>query len=206
MKLSNKVKQFIIQEARKIAKEIELEEQIQQIKKQINEVHSMDEVEFEGYEDKGDEWYEKQNPIGKFKKKGSSLMDEVEFEGYEDKGEEWYEKQNPVGKFKKKGSSLMEDEDEDENAQEVDDIMSSLEEAVKWQQKAKVKRGAMHKALNIPDGDDIKDHYTSGKKLAKDLIDAVGLARASRMINYAANANKDKNSIFDVAQRALKNM
>ncbi len=67
---------------------------------------------------------------------------------------------------------------------------------------AKPKKGKMHKILDIPEDKDISDIYTSGKKLAQDLVKKVGKKKATGMIAFAANINSD-NNIFDKALRAL---
>lgn len=74
-----------------------------------------------------------------------------------------------------------------------------------WVSDVKPKKNSMKKALGIPEDEQIKDHYTSGKKLAEDLVSKLGKKKAASMINFAANANKEDN-IFDVAQKHLKNL
>jgi len=67
----------------------------------------------------------------------------------------------------------------------------------------KVKKGKMHKILNIPEDKDVEDIYKSGEELVKVLVKKVGEKKATEMINFAANINSKKN-IFDSAQKALK--
>lgn len=67
---------------------------------------------------------------------------------------------------------------------------------------AKPKPGKMHKALGIPDNKEIQDVYTSGKKLATDLVKAVGKKKATGMIAFVANINPEVN-IYDKALKAL---
>lgn len=64
----------------------------------------------------------------------------------------------------------------------------------------------MHKVLGLNPDEDITDVYSSGKKLAQDLLDAIGDEKEiAGMINYAANINPADN-IFDKAQKALKKL
>ncbi len=65
-----------------------------------------------------------------------------------------------------------------------------------------VTKGRMHKVLGIPEDKEIKDVYKSGKKLAKDLVNKVGLKKAQGMLAFVANINKE-DDIFDVALRNL---
>ncbi len=67
-------------------------------------------------------------------------------------------------------------------------------------------KNKMHQVLGIPDGDKIIDHYSSGSALAKALASKIGKAGASRMLNYAANINKDSNPIFRSAAEAIKSI
>jgi hypothetical protein len=69
----------------------------------------------------------------------------------------------------------------------------------------KPKKGRMRAILGIPDGDTISDHYTSGRVLAKALVDKVGKKEAAGMLAYVANIDSDDN-LFDVALRALKDI
>lgn len=86
---------------------------------------------------------------------------------------------------------------------ELEDYASGVKEEKiyekKWSKDVDVDRGKMHRLLNVPDDEDIEDHYNSGKKLAQDLIDKVGREEAAGMINFAANINSEHN-IYDDAQ------
>ena len=68
--------------------------------------------------------------------------------------------------------------------------------------KKNVKPKGMHKALGIPVDKKITDVYKSGKKLAKDLVAAVGKKKAAGMINFVANISS-KEELFIAAQKAL---
>jgi len=81
-------------------------------------------------------------------------------------------------------------------------ILNEGKKVDKWGQKAAPEKGKMHKLLNIPEDKKIEDVYKSGKKLAQDLIEKVGLKKAAGMINFAANINKDID-IFDKTQEYL---
>lgn len=70
---------------------------------------------------------------------------------------------------------------------------------------AKPKKGKMHKVLGIDADKDIQDVYTSGKKLAADLVAKVGKKKAQGMLAFVANINKEHN-IYDKALTALKNI
>lgn len=84
-------------------------------------------------------------------------------------------------------------------------FMSLIEEATKkWSKDVKIKGGAMHKALGIDPKEKLTAHYTSGAKLAKDLIKAVGRSKTAKMIAFAANIKGGKDDLFDKAQSALK--
>lgn len=72
----------------------------------------------------------------------------------------------------------------------------------KWTKNIDIEKGKMHKVLGIDLDKKISSKYTSGKKLAQDLINAVGRKKAAGMINFSANINSDEN-IFDKAQKAL---
>jgi len=53
----------------------------------------------------------------------------------------------------------------------------------KWIQKADVDEGKMHKLLNVPEGNQISDKFSSGENLANALIKATGDEdEASKMI------------------------
>jgi hypothetical protein len=70
---------------------------------------------------------------------------------------------------------------------------------------AKPKHGKMHQVLGIPEDKEIKDVYTSGRKLAEDLVAKVGRKEAFSMLAFVANINKEED-IYDVALRAVKNV
>lgn len=75
----------------------------------------------------------------------------------------------------------------------------SVNEDEKWSKDVDVEEGKMHRVLNVPQDEKVEDHYSSGAKLAKDLIDKVGRETAAGMINFAANINSSHN-IYDDAQ------
>ena len=79
----------------------------------------------------------------------------------------------------------------------------------------KAERGLMHKILDIPEDKKIEDVYTSGKKLAEDLLKGVKNAKivpakdvrkkATSMLAFAANWQSDgENSILDKALNLIK--
>ena len=65
-----------------------------------------------------------------------------------------------------------------------------------------VKPGKMHKALGIAKDKKIENVYKSGKKLAEDLVAKVGKKSATKMLNFAANTNKDI-TLYSTAVKAL---
>jgi hypothetical protein len=78
-------------------------------------------------------------------------------------------------------------------------------------------KGLMHKLLNVPDADKISSKYSSGKKLADDLVNALATSKivprkdikkkAASMLAFAANWPSDgKNSVMDKALRAVRNI
>ena len=78
-------------------------------------------------------------------------------------------------------------------------------------------KGLMHKLLNVPDADKISSKYSSGKKLADDLVNALATSKivprkdikkkAASMLAFAANWPSDgKNSVVDKALRAVRNI
>jgi hypothetical protein len=82
-------------------------------------------------------------------------------------------------------------------------IRSIIEEEVeKWAKDVKVKGGAMHKALDVPEDKEISDVYSSAEAAARKLIKKVGRQKAAGMINFAANVSK-KDNFMDQMQRAL---
>jgi len=85
----------------------------------------------------------------------------------------------------------------------LDDLQIIIE-ADKWVQKAKPKKGKMHKLLGLKDDETVTGKYTSGKKLAKALLKATNNNRkkVASMLAFAANADKTDN----VLDAALKYM
>jgi DNA-binding transcriptional regulator GbsR (MarR family) len=76
----------------------------------------------------------------------------------------------------------------------------------KWVADVEPKKGKMHKLLNIPEEKKVSDVYTSGKKIAQDLLDATGDRKeATSMLAFAANTNKE-DDIFDKALKIIKNL
>jgi hypothetical protein len=82
---------------------------------------------------------------------------------------------------------------------------------------AKATKGLMHKLLDIPADKKVDDVYTSGKKLAEDLLKAVKDSKivpakdirkkATSMLAFAANWPSDgKNSVMDKALSYIKNL
>ena len=78
-------------------------------------------------------------------------------------------------------------------------------------------KGLMHKLLNVPDADKISSKYSSGKKLADDLVNALATSKivprkdikkkAASMLAFAANWPSDgKNSVVDKALKAVRNI
>ena len=78
-------------------------------------------------------------------------------------------------------------------------------------------KGLMHKLLNVPDADKISSKYSSGKKLADDLVGALERSKivpkkdvkkkAASMLAFAANWPSDgKNSVMDKALKAVRNI
>jgi len=67
-----------------------------------------------------------------------------------------------------------------------------------------VESGRMKELLGIPEEDQIADHYTSGVKLADDLMKKVGRADAMKMINFAANFTGE--DLFRIARDHLANV
>lgn len=70
-----------------------------------------------------------------------------------------------------------------------------------------VEKGKMHKLLGLKDDEKITDVYTSGEKLAKDLVKALkgDQKEAAGMLAYAANISSVEN-VLDDALSALKDM
>jgi hypothetical protein len=82
---------------------------------------------------------------------------------------------------------------------------------------AKAEKGLMHKLLDIPQDKKISDVYTSGKKLAEDLIKAVKDSKivpakdvkkkAASMLAFAGNwPNEGKNTVIDKALSSIKSL
>jgi len=82
---------------------------------------------------------------------------------------------------------------------------------------SKETKGLMHKILEIPEDKKIDEVYTSGKKLAEDMLRGVKKAgivplkdvrrKATSMLAFAANWPSDgKNSVLDKALSAIKNI
>lgn len=78
-------------------------------------------------------------------------------------------------------------------------------------------KGLMHKLLNVPAEDKISSKYSSGKKLADDLVNALATSKivprkdikkkAASMLAFAANWPSDgKNSVVDKALKAVRNI
>lgn len=89
---------------------------------------------------------------------------------------------------------------------ELRKLIANIIKEEKWAQKVDVEEGKMHKKLGVPKDKKIKDVYSSGEKLAKDLLDAVGNKKeATGMLAYAANVNSEKD-VFDYALSAMKNL
>ena len=82
-----------------------------------------------------------------------------------------------------------------------------LNEAEKWAQDVDVKKGKMHRLLNVPSDKKIIDVYKSGKKLAQDLLNAVNgdKKKASSMLAFAANVDPT-NNVLDTALHAIKTL
>ena len=80
-----------------------------------------------------------------------------------------------------------------------------VNEGALYKAREKMKVGKMHKVLGLKPEEDITKVYTSGKKLAEDLVKKVGKKSANGMLALAANLNP-KYNIFDKAHKALKNI
>jgi hypothetical protein len=76
----------------------------------------------------------------------------------------------------------------------------------KWSTEVEPKKGKMHEILGIPTNKKISDVYTSGKKLAADLLKKTGDRKeATSMLSFAANVDKTDN-VLDAALKAIKNI
>lgn len=80
-----------------------------------------------------------------------------------------------------------------------------LLENVKKEFLIEVKQGKLRKLLNIKDSDSIDDAYTSGSKLARDLLKKVDYEEAIKMLVFAANMNPDI-KVLKSAVNACKRM
>lgn len=80
-----------------------------------------------------------------------------------------------------------------------------LFENVKKEFLIEVKQGKLRKLLNIKDSDSIDDAYTSGSKLARDLLKKVDYEEAIKMLVFAANMNPDI-KVLKSAVNACKRM
>lgn len=80
-----------------------------------------------------------------------------------------------------------------------------LFENVKKEFLMEVKQGKLRKLLNIKDSDSIDDAYTSGIKLARDLLKKVDYDEAIKMLVFAANMNPDI-KVLKSAVNACKRM
>jgi hypothetical protein len=76
-----------------------------------------------------------------------------------------------------------------------------------WAQSVNVKKGKMRKLLKIPADQKVTDVYTSGEKLAKDLLKAVNgnKKEASSMLAFSANVDPE-NNVLDKALHAIKKL
>ena len=84
-----------------------------------------------------------------------------------------------------------------ENLTGYDKFSEILNEAKKGIDTSGIRKGLMHKLLNIPEGEKISDVYKSGKKLAEDLVDALKReetvpkkdiqSKAAQMLVFAGN-------------------
>lgn len=98
----------------------------------------------------------------------------------------------------------------EDNSSSLDAILegfSIIYESEKWAKDVKVKKGKMKKLLDIPEDKKVCDVYTSGEKLAKDLVSALDgdQDEAASMLAFAANVDK-KDNVLDSALRYLKKM
>lgn len=85
----------------------------------------------------------------------------------------------------------------------MEEIVSEAK-SEKWVKDVKPKSGAMAKALGVKEGEKVSDKYTSGKKLAKDLVKAVGKKKAQGMLAFAANVSGESKTLFKTALSSLK--
>lgn len=68
-----------------------------------------------------------------------------------------------------------------------------------------IKEGKLRRILGVPKGKSIEDVYTSGKQIAKKLLNKVDYESAIKMITFAANMNPD-NKLFKAAFNSVKNL
>ena len=80
-----------------------------------------------------------------------------------------------------------------------------LFENVKKEFLIEVKQGKLRKLLNIRDSESIDDAYTSGSKLARDLLKKVDYEEAIKMLVFAANMNPEI-KVLKSAVNACKRM
>lgn len=82
-----------------------------------------------------------------------------------------------------------------------------LLEQEKWSKDIKIKKGEMHRLLGVSEDETIISKYSSGKKLAQDLLNAVNgnKKKATGMLAYAANLDPQTN-VLDAALKALKDL
>jgi hypothetical protein len=100
-----------------------------------------------------------------------------------------------------------------ENLKLYENFISDREDMINEAKKSE--KGLMHKLLGIPEDKKISDVYTSGSKLAKDLMQAVKdakivpaakvRAKATSMLAFAGNWPKEgKDTVIDKALEAIK--
>ena len=79
-------------------------------------------------------------------------------------------------------------------------IIVEASESKEWASDIEPKEGKMKELLSIPEGKKVSDVYTSGKKLANDLVKALkgDKKKAASMLAFAANIDKQDN-VLDVA-------
>lgn len=77
----------------------------------------------------------------------------------------------------------------------------------KWAADVDIKKGKMHKLLGIPSEKTISDVYTSGEKLAEDLLKATdnNYKEVAGMLAFPANTNPE-HDIFDIALKMVKKL
>ena len=81
-----------------------------------------------------------------------------------------------------------------------------LNEKEKWAKDVKPEKGKMHRMLGLKPDENIATKYTSGKKLAADLLKAAkNKKEATGMLAFSANISP-KDNVFDKALRAMKDL